>query len=109
MELKTFYGFIYIKNNVLRTKMFGNMKSILEQKHNEIDGGVFMIQTPVSDYNYELEQAIQQLETLVKVIYRRYFIFERFTKDTDNRLSALYKSIKEVENEYSERQKQCSE
>ena len=109
MELKTFYGFIYIKNNVLRTKLFGDMKSLLEYNNTGIDGGCFIIQSPVSDYNYELEQAIQQLETLVKVIYRRYFIFERFTKDTDNSLSALYKTIKEVENEYAERQKQCSE
>lgn len=68
-----------------------------------------MIQVPVSDYNFELEQAIQQLETLVKVIYRRYFIFDRFIKNTDDRLSTLYKAIKEVESEYAERQKQCTE
>lgn len=39
MELKSFYGFIYIKNNVLRTKLFGDMKSVFEQKHIGIDGG----------------------------------------------------------------------
>lgn len=101
--MKNFYAIIYIKDNVLRTRFIGEDE--YKNRYDIENRGYFLIQTESTHFS-AIEEAIQQLETLVKIIYRRYFLFGRYLNNEQN---CLITSIKEVEDAYTERQKQYTE
>ena len=110
MEYKNFYAIIYVKENVLRSRFISEDE--YKNRYDNESRGYFLIQTEILELPVELpdfscvEQAIQQLETLVKIIYRRYFLSARYLNLEQNLLLFV---TKEVENDYAERQKQYPE
>lgn len=106
MEHYNFYAVIYEKDGVLRHRFISEdeyKNTLYFDNH-----GYFLIQIESEDFSaFEdvFEDAIQSLEILVKIIYRRYFLFNRY-HDKEN---CLIVAIKEVENEYAEIQKQLTE
>lgn len=102
-EPKNFYAIIYVKENVLRTRFI--REDEYKNRYDVENRGYFLIQTETNHFS-AIEEAMQQLERLVKIIYRRHFLFGRYLSDEQN---CLITSIKEVENVYTERQKQYIE
>lgn len=99
MELNNFYAIIYVKDNVLRTRFV--CEDEWKNRFDIENRGYFLIQTESTHFS-SIEDAIQQLERLVKIIYRRYFLFGRHLNDEQN---CLITAIKEVEDAYTEIQR----
>lgn len=97
-----FFEYIYVKNNVLRIVVSSSIDSIevtkLKEKH--LNGSVFIVE--ISEYKEDkFEYAIETGMRLIKIIYRRYFLKNKYTYMLKDEI--LYKTIKEVANEYAER------
>lgn len=100
-----FFAYIYIKNNVLRTKLLPNPEDISMHKEVNPLGCVFVIaldkvnEETITDY---LERVIQEMMCIVKIVYRHYFFLRRHYDDI-LRDEVLYKALQEVSKEYGKR------
>ena len=103
-----YYAYIYIKNKVLRTALNSNIGALANYKKEYPKGEIFVIQTDSEDSDeWILEKPIQEMYTLIKIIYRHYFFLRRYYEDILND-NVLYSAIQEVRKEYDERATQLN-
>ena len=98
-----YFAYIFIKNNVLRTALNPNIGALASYKKEYPKGEIFVIETDSKDTNeWILEKPIQDMYTLIKIIYRHYFFLFRHYTDMLAE-EALYRALKEVSKEYEQR------
>lgn len=90
-----FFAYIYVNRKVLRTRLNISYKAIESCKSEGLIGEAFLIEAE------DLDDAIQSLMTLVKIIYRHYFFHIRYTDlTTDNVLAKSITEVKQLYHEY---------
>ena len=97
-----YLAYIYIKDNVLRTALHSNINAIENFKKQYPKGEIFVIETNNNDEEWVLEKPIQDMYTLIKIIYRHYFFLNRYYTNLLTE-EVLYRALKEVREEYDER------
>ena len=96
------FAYIYIKDKVLRTALYSNINVIDNFKKQYPKGEIFVIETEPETEEFILEKPIQEMYTLIKIIYRHYFFLRRYYEDILND-EILYRALQEVRKEYDER------
>lgn len=103
-----YFAYIYIKDKVLRTALNPNIGALANYKKEYPKGEIFEIQTDSEDSDeWILEKPIQEMFTLIKIVYRHYFFLRRYYEDILND-EILYRALQEVRKEYDERATQLN-
>lgn len=103
-----YYAYIFIKNNVLRTALNPNIGALANYKKEYPKGEIFVLETDSEDSDeWILEKPIQDMYTLIKIIYRHYFFLNRYYTDLLTE-EVLYRALTEVRKEYDERATQLN-